>query len=178
MGADYSVVDEYGNSLLIIAAKLPDFPMAKRLLGLGLRGDEPNWFGSTAFSAAIATGSTEIIDALIAAGFNGIDLVDSIGDYSSLVAAEAGNLKMLDKLDGRGAQYSSSNLLGRNTAHAAAGGHPGILKFLNDRGVDLGLADVEGLTALMVAARDGNAAGVSYLLQSQAHSVNQCTLFG
>ncbi|KAH0563355.1 hypothetical protein GP486_002074 [Trichoglossum hirsutum] len=178
MGVDYSGVDEYGNSLLRIAAGLPDLSMVQRLLSLGCRGDESNRFGVTPFSAAVEAGSTEIIDVLIAAGFDGTDLTDSNGNSCGVQAVGTGNLKMLYKLDGHEAQYRSRNLFGRTTAHAAAGGHPDILKFLNDRDVDLSLSDDEGLTPLMMAAQEGNAAGVSYLLQSQAHSVNQCTLFG
>src|SRR5262249_55338573 len=90
---------------------------------------------------------------------------------------DAGNLKLLYNLDSRGAQHSALSLLGRSSAHSAACNHPDILKFLNDRGVDLGFPDAQGYTPLMLAAQEGNAAAVSYLLQSQAHSVNQCTPF-
>jgi ankyrin repeat protein len=46
---------------------------------------------------------------------------------------------------------------------------------LNTRSVDL---DSEGFVPVMFAAEQGNAAGVSYPLQSQAHAVNQCRVFG
>lgn len=177
IGADHSCTNEYGNSLLQIAAGLSDLPMVQRLIHLGRQGDKRDLFGMTPFTKAIEAGSTEIIEALIAAGFDGINLTDSVGDSYGMIAAGAGNLDMMYKLEELGAGYSSRNLFGRNSAHGAACRHPNILKFLSDRAVDFGLSSCEGLTPLMIAAEKGNAAGLSYLLQSQAHSVNQCARF-
>ncbi|KAK1754050.1 ankyrin repeat-containing domain protein [Echria macrotheca] len=176
MGADHTGVDEFGNSLLQIAAGVPDLPMVERLLGLGCPGDQQNKLGGTPFSTAVQAGSTEVVDALIAAGYNGLHINDLGGNSPAVTAVEQGRLKMLRKLDDLGAPWHSVNNLGRNAAHAAvAKCHPSVLQFLEAKGVDFGLVDGAGYTPLMMAAWEGNAAAVSYLLQTQAHTVNYST---
>ncbi|KAJ6789895.1 hypothetical protein PWT90_03409 [Aphanocladium album] len=179
MGADPLVTNNEGNGLLQIAAGIPDLAMARRLLSLGCRGDQQNFFGNTPFSAAVEAGDTEIIDALIASGFNGMDINDVWGNHPHMSAVEQGKFTMIFKLDALGAPWDACNHLGRNSAHAAAPmSHPDVFKFLERRGVDFGHTDIGGYTPLMAAALEGNAAVVSFLLQTQAHSINQQTLFG
>ena len=175
LGVDISGTSEHEEGLLHIAVGISDLPMVKRLLGLGLRGDQKNLFGTTPLHQAASTGSTEILDALVAAGCSGVNIQDSLGNSPAMYAAENGSLAMLRKLDDLGASWQLCSHLGCNAAHFAVGesSHPDVLLFLSSRGVDLGLADVDGETPLMNAASRGNAAAVSYLLQTQSHAVDQ-----
>lgn len=171
--ADYSTVDENGYTMLHLAARVGDTPMVQRLLKLGCKGNVMNRYGNTPFHLAVLGGSIKVIEALIAAGFNGIDIPSSIGDYCSHFAAEEGNLEMLQKLNLLGAKLGCCNLLGRTPAFmAAANGHLEILQFLKESGESLHLPDLEGNTPLIAAAGAGCPEAVKFLLQSQAHGVN------
>jgi len=174
--ADHSVVDEHGNSLLHIAAGIGDLLMVRRLLSLGCRGDAPDRYGGTPLHRAVESDSLEVVDEMTAAGYKAFDVSDSIGNTCSYIAAQQGNLEMLQKLEAHGAPRGCRNLLGRSAAHAAASnGHYNILMFLKNCGESLDLPELEGTTPLINAAFEGYPETVKYLLQSQAHAVNDCS---
>ncbi len=109
-------MDEHGNGLLHIAAGMGDLTVVQRLLNLRCKGDVPNRYGSTPFHKAVQSNRIEVVDALIAAGYDGVNVHDGVGSSCSHFASEQGNLEMLQKLVTLGAQLGLSNHLGFSEA--------------------------------------------------------------
>jgi ankyrin repeat protein len=173
--ANCCAVDEHGNGLLHIAAKMGDLSMVRRLLNLGCKVDAPNRYRLTPVHTAVQSDNIEVFGALIAAGCNDINARDATGFSCSHFAARQGNLEMLQKLDTLGAQFGLCNLLGESEAiFAAASGHYKVLEFLKDRGVSLDLQDLHGNTPLTAAAWNGYPETVDYLLRTTPNAMNTC----
>lgn len=95
-------------------------------------------------------------------------------DYASLAGAVyAGHLKALELLLEAGADANSSNALGISVLMlASAGGLPGVVALLLEKGANPNVQDISGRTALMWAAAEGGTPAVVSLLLGAGSDIN------
>ncbi len=175
-GADMSIIDEHGYSLLTFAAvtgntneKIYDF-----IVDTGANPKtETNRDGANSLLLLLPfLKSQDMITYFVTHGLSLKD-TDKHGASAAHYASKGGNIDLLKSLKNKGVDYKTVDSKGRTTAHYAAmslRGHktnPKTLSFLKEEGVDLKAKAKNGQTALSILAQ-GNAhpKSIKYLIEN------------
>jgi len=187
---DVNAAQSDGTTALQWAAQNNDMAMVNQLLTAGADVKAGNRTGATALYLACVNGNAAMIDRLLKAGadVNGKVLLN--GETPLMVAARTGNPEAVKLLLDRGADVNAKETLRETTAimWAAEQGHGDVVRMLAQRGADVnaqgkkfeakkqyGLnANVAiqgytgGLTALVLAAREGSLDSIKALAEANA----------
>ena len=95
---------------------------------------------------AAEAGDCKTVESIIAAGTVDLDAVDSVDDYTAVLAAcEAGNIDVVKALHAAGASLDVCDSYGRTPLYAAAvAGHRDVVSHLIDAGADARTLDHDG----------------------------------
>lgn len=105
--------------------------------------------GFTVLYAAVQKGDNEIIDLLIASGASPTQAISSTGDTPIAMAAFAGKLDILQKLESLGSSINTTNKKGDMPIHESImGGHIDVIEYLLSKGVDINVKGGDGKTPL------------------------------
>ncbi|XP_071108799.1 uncharacterized protein [Haliotis cracherodii] len=161
-GADLSLVDTEGNSLLHLACAGGNMTIVQHLLSdsnINQRGMN----GCTPIMAAADNGHKGVFDFLESEGAD-LSLVDTTGNSLLHLTCVGGNMTIVQHL------LSDSNINQRGKRErtpimvAAFKGHKRVLDFLESKGADLSLVDTDGNSLLHLACQGGNMTIVKHLL--------------
>jgi ankyrin repeat protein len=193
--ADVNAPQADGTTALMWAARTDDLEMADLLLAAGANVKASNSVGATALYQASANGNAAMIGRLLKAGADVNGTFLTTGETALMEASRSGSVEGVKLLLDRGARLNAKDSLRETTAvmWAAAQDHPDVIKLLADSGADVNarsktekdkpssasapgaaLAPVAksllrgGVTALVLAAREGALASVKSLLQAKA----------
>lgn len=164
-GLNAAAADETRTTPLMLAAGYGDLEMIKLLLDRGARPDAVDARGRTALHHAAAAGSSQAVAVLLAVPRE-IDLADGSGVTPLIAAIRSGSAATVERLLAAGAAVD-----GREPALnvAAATGRADIVGAILTRRPSIDAADAFGDTALMAAARNGDAATSIRLLSAGAN---------
>lgn len=125
-------------------------------------------FGYSPLMWAGREGNVEIIEILLAAGAN-LHQKDKYGKTAFLLAAQGGKPEAVKKFLALGFNANAADEYGGVTALTAASHSPQTLKILIDAGADVNARQkVLAMTALFVAAQNGNTESVKILIDAGA----------
>lgn len=169
IGADPTVKNAWGDTLLHMAAQKNSVQMVKLLLGAGLDinvlgNDE---FNCTALYQAIYYGSLDVVEFLIEQGAD-VNIPDSHGTLPIVKAGERGYTNTVNLSLKHGAEVNSQDGNKQTALHRAAyHGKIDTMIFLLENGADLGKINIYGETPLFSAsaALVNSANAVSILLK-------------
>ena len=162
-GADLNVLDKFGGTALMLAAKAGGFNSVKYLTErMSVSSlNQRNYEGETALMIAGSHNSSEQTSCLKCLVEAGADLngMDEFGNTALMLAAKAGVINSVKYLMERMSVPSliQTNNIGQTTLMLAASGSDDAnalcVKYLVEAGADLNVQDEFGNTALMLAAR-------------------------
>ena len=199
--APVNVPQDDGSTALHWAAHWADLEAADLLIRSGAKVDAANRDGATPLFLAALNGGAAMIEKLLKAGADPNAPVLAHGETALMMAARSGNAESVKLLLDHGAQVSIKESLRGTTAlmWAAEQGHAGIIQSLAAYGADVNassavitppkrrglgfappgtLGDVKGgLTALLLAVREGHLDAVRALLAAGAQ-VNLASVDG
>jgi ankyrin repeat protein len=179
-----------GTTALHWAARLDRVELVQMLLRAGAPVNAKNRYSVTPLSLASVNGSAAAVDALLQAGADA-NTVGTDGETVLMLAARTGNPDAVRLLIDRGANVNARETWHGETAvmWAAAENHGAVVSLLASRGADLDIKSTVpefpkvkvdaatmvftalprgGLTALMLAARQGAGDGVRALAEAGA----------
>jgi ankyrin repeat protein len=179
-----------GSTALHWAARLDRVEVVQTLIRAGAQVNVKNRYAVTPLALAAVNGSASVVDALLKAGADA-NTVGSNGETVLMLAARTGKAEAVRLLLDRGADVNARETWHGETAlmWAAAEDHAATVSLLASRGADLNVASKVpefpkvkvdaatmvftalprgGLTALMLAARQGADAGVRALADAGA----------
>jgi uncharacterized protein len=179
-----------GTTALHWAARLDRVELVQTLIRAGAPVNVKTRYAVTPLSLAAVNGSAAVVDALLKAGADANTEVTD-GETVLMLAARTGNPDAVRLLLDRGAHVNARETWHGETAlmWAAAEDHAGVVSLLASRGADLNLKSTVpefpkvkvdaatmvftalprgGMTALMLAARQGAAEGVRALAEAGA----------
>lgn len=163
-GADLSVIDSNGNTLLHYAGSNGHLGIVKRLLEHPFRRAWVDDNKQSPLHHAAAAGHLEIVQLFLEHGFDPF-ATDRGGNTSLHNAVFGGHIQVVKLLLERGLDPAQVNAIGSTPLHQASLlGHVDILKLLVARGVDRCSVDGTGCTALLRASAYGHPEAVQYLL--------------
>jgi ankyrin repeat protein len=142
--------------------------MVDLMLRYGALPDEASFEGQTPLLAAAATGDTDIVKQLIAAGAN-VNHADRNGLTPLMRAAHSGHADVAAMLLNNGAKPDSHTGQLSALVFAAEGGHDAVVRLLIERGARTDRVDAYGSTALIGASAAGNASTVKLLIDKGAN---------
>jgi ankyrin repeat protein len=197
--ADTSAAEGDGTTALHWASYRDDGEMADLLIRGGARVNAANDLGATPLWLAAQNGSASMVGRLLEAGANP-NLTLLAGESPLMMAARAGNAVVVDLLAKAGARVNARAARGQTALMwAAAQKHAPVVKVLLARGADVqvrsetwsqvmavpphGMPEYNrsiphgGDTAMMFAARSGDAASAALLLDAGA-SANDADAWG
>jgi ankyrin repeat protein len=186
--ADVNAAQADGTTALHWAVHWNDVDAAKLLLRAGARPAVTNRYGASPLSEAAASGSSELVKALLDAGADAKALTTADGETVLMTAARSGNVDAVRLLVDHGADVNAREHYKGQTAlmWAAAERHPEVVKLLLERGADWKVRSVDretkapklsaassispiprgGFTALLFAAREGDVDTVKTMLDA------------
>jgi ankyrin repeat protein len=179
-----------GTTALHWAARLDRAELVQTLIRAGAQVNVKNRYSVTPLSLASVNGSAAVVDALLKAGADA-NTVGTDGETVLMLAARTGNPDAVRLLIERGANVNARETWHGETAvmWAAAEDHAAVVSLLASRGADLNIKSTVpefpkvkvdaatmvftalprgGLTALMLAARQGAGEGVRALAEAGA----------
>ena len=179
-----------GTTALHWAARLDRVELVQTLIRAGAPVNAKTRYAVTPLSLAAVNGSAAVVDALLKAGADANTEVTD-GETVLMLAARTGNPDVVRLLLDRGVHVNARETWHGETAlmWAAAEDHAGVVSLLASRGADLNLKSTVpefpkvkvdaatmvftalprgGMTALMLAARQGAAEGVRALAEAGA----------
>ncbi len=158
-GAAVDAPDRRGMTPLMWAAARGSTEVVKQLLESGAAVDRRAADGSTALMLAAANGFTDIVRALV---LRGADVIAARGGRTARqVALERGHADAAMLLE-------QAEALGRRLLQAATEGHDMVIRQVLAMGAPFNVADERGMTALMIAARNGDLGILQALLSRGA----------
>lgn len=175
-GARFDLIDEHGYSLLNFAAVTGQTNAALYDYILSQGGDpsvERNHDGAHALHLVAPFLTDEEMIAYFEP--HGLSLTDTDDEGSNgwLYACKGGRVEMLKSLLEKGMDANYVNAVGENAAHSAVRGTRGIrngmnvFKFLEQQGVDLHAANLDGVTPIMQMVHGRfDADALSYLIET------------
>ena len=167
-GADVNVVDRYGSTPLMLAAKRGYLEMVQFLIDHGARINAMNNQGCTVLMLATEHQYWEMVSFLIEHGA-GVNAVDCYGRIPLMFAAECQHWEMVSFLTKHGATVNVVDRKGHTPLMLAAErGHWKTVSFLINHGARVNVLDKNGCTPLMLAAKGGHWDIVSFLLEHGA----------
>jgi ankyrin repeat protein len=185
-----SAAEADGSTALHWAARNDRLDLVQTLIRAGAQVDTKNRYAITPLTLAAVNGSAPVVDALLKAGANA-NTVGANGETVLMLAARTGRLEPVRALLDRGADVKAREAWHGETAlmWAAAENHAAVVSLLAARGADLNVRSTVpefpkvkvdaatmvftalprgGLTALMLAARQGARDGVRALADAGA----------
>jgi ankyrin repeat protein len=199
---DVNAAQPNGTTALLWASQKGDAETAGLLIQAGASVNVANRYGVTPLLAASESAGGPITALLLKAGANP-DAAGAEGQTPLLNASRAGNLDAAQALIAAGANVNARENARGQTAlmWAAAGGHAELVKLLLAHGADSKVRDrvdtirsdypvaigaagaharipLGGVTAILLAARQGDRASVQALLDAQANIHDQVTSDG
>ena len=179
-----------GTTPLHWAVRLDQVDAVQALLRGGARVEAKTRYGIAPLTLAAINGSAPIVDALLKAGADP-NTSNPDGETALMLAARTGKPEPVQLLIARGADVNAREAWQGETAlmWAAAEDHPEVVKLLASRGADLNATSKVpefpkvkvdaatmvftalprgGMTALMLAARQGAADGIRALIEAGA----------
>jgi len=188
--ADVNAAQTDGATALLWAAQWDDMAMVDQLIKAGANANAANHDGATAMYAACINGNAAMIEALIKAGVDVNAPFLTHGETALMFAARTGNPAAVKVLLDHGANVNAHERLRETTAMmwAAEQDHADVIKMLADKGADVNVQGkkekpqkqygandnsgaaqwVGGLTALVLASREGAIESVKTLLDLKA----------
>ena len=157
--------DEKGRTALSFAAYSAYLVIVKSLVKAGADLDQLNTKDQfSTLSTAILAGNTDVALFLIQSGAD-VDTQSSEGFTASTIAAQNGNLPVLEALADAGANLEAKGGSFEMTplAFAALKGHLDIVQYLTAKGVNIQATDKDGKTALDLAREFGKDDVVKFL---------------
>jgi uncharacterized protein len=177
LGADASSSNSFGNTALIIAAKLGDVSLLRFLLQqIGVDVNHRKTEGSTALVAAAASGSAAAVRLLIEHGAD-VHTVNARGHSALTGAVAGGNLKILQLFMQHGLDITARTCLGQTLlmqpcTQTCATSAERVVEFLIQQGLSVRAVDAFKSTALHYIAAQSGAAGTLRLLLAHGADVN------
>ena len=187
--ADVNAADVDGTTALQWAAHWNDLDTVKALIAAGAKASVASRYGVTPLHEAAAIGSAPIVNALLRAGASA-DATYGEGETPLMLAARSGNLEAVKLLVEAGANVNAAEKFRGQTALmlAAVENHAAIVQALITAGAQVNARTVEytfqnltggaggiihdrpqgGLTAIILAARQGSSEAAEYLLAAGA----------
>ena len=165
--ATLNFTDDFGDTLIHVAASKGFIDSVKTLVKLGIIIDSKNNFGETPLYKAVQGQNLEILNFLIKSGAD-IKTSTDLGDTIMHLAASLGNLEIIKLLLSNNFRFPINirNLYGETPVYKAAlSGKCDIIKFLVKNGGDLN-SNHNGKTMLHEAVTKGNEKAVICLIES------------
>jgi ankyrin repeat protein len=168
-GAAINQQDNNGETALHKAARAGHQNIVEMLLAQGASIDIPTKNGHTALSQATMGGKLEVVKELVNCGAD-VNIKVTSSEYTPLyLAADRGNLELVEYLLTKHANVDVQNSVGITPLYIASSkGNVKVVNSLIARGADVNLAMIAGITPLGVAANKGYLAIVQALLQAGA----------
>jgi uncharacterized protein len=187
---DVNAAEPDGSTALLLAAQSNDLETVNLLLKAGANPQVANRYGATPLSAAATYADKGVVESLLKAGANPEVRVTRSGQTVLMTASRVGNVGAVTALLDRGVDVNAKESDRGQTAlmWAAAEGHPEVVSLLMSHGADPKIRSVDrntagarlqsatpvanvdrgGLTALMLAARQGQVGSSRALLEGGA----------
>lgn len=193
--ADVNAPQADGTTALHWAVRQDDMDTVDALIRAGANVSASNRDGATAMYLACVNGNAAMVEKLLKAGVDANAKFLSHGETALMEAARTGNVDAVKALLGHGAEVNAKETLRETTAvmWAAEQDHADVIRLLVDRGADVTIHSIVnqpkkrygvnykgteshsgGMTALVLAAREGALASVQALVAAKA-DVNQAT---
>jgi len=153
-GLDVNVVDKYGGTALMAAARSGNFEIVKYLIEkCGANVDVVSGYRCTALMQAVGAGHLEIVKYLIEEQNADLNVVgEMFGETTLMFAAEKGNTEVGEFLVDCGANINAVDKYNRTALmHAVNHGNLTMVKGLVNCGANVNAVDKGGWTALMHA---------------------------
>jgi ankyrin repeat protein len=179
-----------GTTALQWAVRQDDAGLVDTIIRAGADVNAANRDGATAMYLACINGNPAMVENLIKAGANPNATVLSHGETALMEASRTGNIETVQVLLDHGAQVNAKETLRGTTAvmWAAEQNHPNVIRLLVSRGADVNVQSTinepkkrygvnykgtefktGGLTALVLAAREGAVGSVAALADANAN---------
>jgi uncharacterized protein len=188
--ADVNATQADGTTALHWAVRQDDLAAADVLIRAGANVKAANREGATPLYLACVNANVAMMDKLLKAGEDVNSTFLAQGETPLMVAARSGNVEAVRLLLDRGAQVNAKETLRGTTAvmWAAEQDHPAVVKLLAEHGADVNAQSIineakkrygvnyaqgennhtGGVTALVLAAREGALASVQALFEAKA----------
>lgn len=168
-GADLSVVDKWGSTVLIISARLGHVAVTRMLVtaGANLETAEPQ--GWTPLMVAVYNGHSQVVGILLNKGAD-LSVVDKRGNTALIMSAGYGHVAVTRMLVNAGADLDAADSAGFTPLHVAAvNDHSEVIKTLASAGANPDSRTPTGETPLFMAAERGHVGAISELLRANAN---------
>lgn len=167
-GADVAYRDQYGNTLIMLAASRAHLVEVMYLLERGLKINTRNKNGDTALHLSIGDFAKRLYtqEYLISSGLS-VDAQNEAGITALMEAAYRGYPKSVGLLLRMGADIDRVDKEGNTALHFVAkgfGNHEAVARELLQKGAECDAKNKEGNTALIIASREANLSLVSTIL--------------
>ncbi len=146
-----------GATALLYAAHWNDVEIVELLLRAGANPNAADDHGVTPLARACENVSIGVIETLLRAGANP-NAAQTSGLTPLMIAARTGSARAVRALVASGANVNAATVDTRNTAlmWAIAGRHPEVVRALVEAHADVHVSAANGLTPLLIAARNGD----------------------
>ena len=158
-----------GARLLIESAALGDVASVSQSLAKGVDPNVGDYDGRTALHVAATLGQMRVVEALLRSPTALVDVFDRWGKTPLQDASENGHEAVATFLRAHGATVKSAKAAKLLCTAAAAGNIDRLVRLLAE-GSDINVSDYDGRTALHLAASEGHAPAVRWLLLHGANA--------
>ena len=157
-------------SLLIFAAKMGSYDVAKLLIASGADINAQGENGETALLETLKIGDWSIANMLLEKGAD-IKIHNFDGETALIIAAKNNSINLIDQLLEKGSKINAKSKSGMTALMEAAGRNcTDLAKLLINRGADVNLKDDSNRTALIMAAENNNADLAKILIEHGAYT--------
>ena len=168
-GANIHTIDDEHRTLLHEAAHNGDYDLAKVLIDRQCDVHAVSNFGDTPFLDAVYSNNLKIVELISSLEVDGYRHQNKLGLTPIHVAAEEGNLQMVDKLLDAGATLDSIDRIGRTALSMAANeGRHALVELLLSQGLNVNGHDDCFCTPLSVVCDNGHVRFAEILLRHDA----------